>query len=679
PAFDGKKCAGVDSAWDTCVNKTCQSFTDSRAGECAVWDGLQIRYGTHKWQPFQAQEESSQCKQTCQSSYSREVVTIDVHVQDGTPCSYTGNNSNICRDGKCLTVGCDGELNSTKREDMCGVCGGDGSTCKVVEGTLTKRPKSEKEYLAVITLPSGSRNIHVEETSRSDQFFALVDPMYGSFGLGGDAKQSAALQFVYAGAMFEYTRSTGSLNESIVSPGPLKTDVQVMLYANSVMQDASVLFRYSVPQDDFTFEMNKFAWKFKTWSPCSVTCGTGEQTIQHACVDKDSGQETADSSCGFLKAPRQDTVRCTREECGLTSYNYAMSNDFEACDAQCGKEGLQTQKFFCERAEQVSGDYTRVEMEFCAHLPPPSIVRQCRGPPCTGSVTFEWRVSETWSVCPCGENNTQTRNVTCQKVTSTVTSEGKVDTVEEADVMSCEDLPDKPGTSRACSGLPCEPVYRWTVTESYGPCDAACGQTGTQTRELVCLEVNLGERAGQDTHVPQPVPHNLCLDTQKPPEKTRACTGDPCPTPVTYFQWAVSDAWSACPCGEGNTQSRHVTCEKVVSQPEASGGGRTVERADSDSCGHLVERPAGSRPCDGPPCKPIYRWETMKKYGLCNAPCGKTGKQVKRLICKKAVLSKKDGRVTEVTARVHGRFCRKLKRPRAQTRACLGDPCPTTR
>ncbi|GFR60351.1 A disintegrin and metalloproteinase with thrombospondin motifs 3 [Elysia marginata] len=173
PAYDGEKCEGVDSAWETCVNETCESYKDNRDGECAVWDSLQIRYGTHKWEPFESHDAPSMCKQTCQSSYNGEVVTIDVHVSDGTPCTYTGNNSNICLDGRCLSVGCDGKINSTKNEDMCGVCAGDSTTCKVVEGTMARLPNSGTGYLNVVTLPKGSRHIHIEETIRFPKIYDL--------------------------------------------------------------------------------------------------------------------------------------------------------------------------------------------------------------------------------------------------------------------------------------------------------------------------------------------------------------------------------------------------------------------------------------------------------------------------------------------------------------------------
>ncbi|KAK3747376.1 hypothetical protein RRG08_035806 [Elysia crispata] len=677
PAYDGKECAGADNQWETCVNKTCESYNDNRVGECAVWDGLQIRYGTHKWQPFQSDEASSQCKQTCQSSYTREVVTIEVNVDDGTPCSYTGNNSNICQEGECLMVGCDGKINSTKIEDMCGVCGGDGSTCKVVEGTIMKAPKSMSEYIPIVTLPSGSRDIHIEETIRSAQFFALVDPRYGSFVFGGNNKQPATSRFVYAGAMFEYKRDTPSLNESLTSPGPLKADIKVMLYPNRVMQNTSVLFRYSVPQDDFTFEKDKFTWKFKTWSECSVTCGAGKQTIVHKCVEIDSGEETDESHCSILKAPRKDTVRCTRQNCGLIRYNYAMLNDFDECNAQCGKSGTQTQMYYCERAESMTGVYTPVYMEFCAHLEPPKIVRRCQAGPCNGSVHFQWLISETWSDCPCGENNIQTRNITCQKVTIKITSEGKIETVEETDKMDCEKLPEKPPKSRSCNGLPCEPIFRWIITDSYSQCDAACGEIGQQVRELVCEQVTFKTLSGATEEILEQADDQFCSKIQKPEVDIRACDGDPCPTPATHFQWLVSETWSDCPCGNNNTQTRNVTCQIVTTKMVSEGKVKTVEDTDTSECDQLPEKPSTSRPCNGLPCEPVFRWITTDDYSLCDAACGETGQQVRELVCERVTFKKLSGEIKEVLEQTDNQLCSKIQKPEADMKVCVGDPCPT--
>lgn len=60
----------------------------------------------------------------------------NVQVIDGTPCSP--DTSAVCVQGKCIKAGCDGKLNSNRKFNKCGVCGGDNKGCKKVSGMFTK-------------------------------------------------------------------------------------------------------------------------------------------------------------------------------------------------------------------------------------------------------------------------------------------------------------------------------------------------------------------------------------------------------------------------------------------------------------------------------------------------------------------------------------------------------------
>ncbi|KAK7003041.1 A disintegrin and metalloproteinase with thrombospondin motifs 2-like isoform X2, partial [Biomphalaria glabrata] len=102
PEYGGKNCDGESSNFDTCLNPKCDNFEDGRQKYCDNWNNLQIVHRTHEWQAYEGQTDDSLCFQTCKSSYTNSVVKINVVVSDGTPCSYSRNNSNICMEGKCL-------------------------------------------------------------------------------------------------------------------------------------------------------------------------------------------------------------------------------------------------------------------------------------------------------------------------------------------------------------------------------------------------------------------------------------------------------------------------------------------------------------------------------------------------------------------------------------------------
>lgn len=58
-----------------------------------------------------------------------------LQVVDGTPCSP--DSTSVCVQGQCVKAGCDRIIDSKKKFDKCGVCGGNGSTCKKISGSVT--------------------------------------------------------------------------------------------------------------------------------------------------------------------------------------------------------------------------------------------------------------------------------------------------------------------------------------------------------------------------------------------------------------------------------------------------------------------------------------------------------------------------------------------------------------
>lgn len=61
--------------------------------------------------------------------------TRSSQVVDGTPCSP--DSTSVCVQGQCVKAGCDRIIDSKKKFDKCGVCGGNGSTCKKISGSVT--------------------------------------------------------------------------------------------------------------------------------------------------------------------------------------------------------------------------------------------------------------------------------------------------------------------------------------------------------------------------------------------------------------------------------------------------------------------------------------------------------------------------------------------------------------
>lgn len=99
-----------------------------------------------KWVPHVG---ANKCELTCKPETASFYYKWADKVVDGTKCDKLTND--ICVDGVCLPLGCDGKLGSSKffefktfvpnlflasKPDKCGVCNGNGTTCKSHEGVI---------------------------------------------------------------------------------------------------------------------------------------------------------------------------------------------------------------------------------------------------------------------------------------------------------------------------------------------------------------------------------------------------------------------------------------------------------------------------------------------------------------------------------------------------------------
>ncbi|OXB68956.1 hypothetical protein ASZ78_003425 [Callipepla squamata] len=65
-------------------------------------------------------------------------------------------------------IGCDGIIGSAAKEDRCGICSGDGKTCKVVKGDFNHT--KGMGYIEAAVIPAGARRIRVVEDKPAHSF-----------------------------------------------------------------------------------------------------------------------------------------------------------------------------------------------------------------------------------------------------------------------------------------------------------------------------------------------------------------------------------------------------------------------------------------------------------------------------------------------------------------------------
>ncbi|KAJ8302105.1 hypothetical protein KUTeg_021092 [Tegillarca granosa] len=270
-----------------------------------------------------------------------------------------------------------------------------------------------------------------------------------------------------------------------------------------------------------TCHTSRRRWHVPAWSPCSVTCGRGEQQRDVVCIDEE-GNVRPSAECPGRK-PRNHKV-CRTGRCPRW-----RSSHWSKCSVSCGV-GVKTREVFCsiKRDRAITAD-------LCMGQRKPREKMTCTRKKCS---SYTWMKGE-WSECSksCGFG-TKYRDVTC---------------TDRQGVQVSEDLcmgEKQPKLKRRCSEFPCP--YMWH-TSPWTKCNVTCGP-GYQTRIAVCQGVTK-----EGWKIPGEVPYG-CQEEEKPEEK-RSCNYGDC---GARYHWVVGP-WGKCSarCGWGK-ERRLVICVDVI-------------------------------------------------------------------------------------------------------------------
>lgn len=201
PKYGGKDCAGPKTDPRTCNTHPCRSnngkikLVDFRQEQCSRRDNSVVHGNRfHSWlavEPTKLPNNlplDGQCQLFCSTKASLELVDMGLHVEDGTRCSYL-NPYGICAQGHCLDMGCDNVINSGKRYNKCGICGGNRNQCiqivdrsiGVPNNKISKAKTGKKGYYKInsnstrseIFIPKTARNIVIYTTKPSKYTLSL--------------------------------------------------------------------------------------------------------------------------------------------------------------------------------------------------------------------------------------------------------------------------------------------------------------------------------------------------------------------------------------------------------------------------------------------------------------------------------------------------------------------------
>ncbi|XP_065572916.1 ADAMTS-like protein 5 [Artemia franciscana] len=166
----------------------------------------------------------------------------------------------VCVNGRCSRIGCDGKINSGITVDMCGICGGNNSTCTKVAAVVftdvpvsdspvggvvaPKQPPSQYGYNMVVRVPRHAT--HIKVVDNSSNYLAILDGKTKKYVFNGDWVIDWPGNYEAGGTDFKYNRQKDQ-SETVTADGPVEHEVTVMLLQRS--KNPGVYYEYWIPKD----------------------------------------------------------------------------------------------------------------------------------------------------------------------------------------------------------------------------------------------------------------------------------------------------------------------------------------------------------------------------------------------------------------------------------------------
>ncbi|XP_034629105.1 ADAMTS-like protein 1 isoform X4 [Trachemys scripta elegans] len=669
--LSSKSCEGRNIRYRTCSNVDCPPEAgDFRAQQCSAHNDVKYQGQFYEWLPV-SNDPDNPCSLKCQAKGTTLVVELAPKVLDGTRC-YT-ESLDMCISGLCQIVGCDHQLGSTVKEDNCGVCNGDGSTCRLVRGQYKSQLSANKPEDTVVAVPYGSR--HVRLVLKGPDHLHLETKTLQ--GVKGENSLSSTGSFLVDNSSVDFQKFPDK--EILRISGPLSADFTVKVrYAGAA--DSAVQFIFYQPIIH--------RWRETDFFPCSASCGGGYQLTSAECYDLRSSRVVADQYCHYYPEnikPKPKLQECNLDPCPASDgYKQIMPYDlyhplprwestpWTACSSSCGG-GIQSRTVSCVE-EDIQGHISPVEEWKCMYTPKMPIVQPCNIFDCP-----KWLAQE-WSPCTvtCGQG-LRYRVVLCidhrGMHTGGCSPKTKPHIKEECIVPTpCYKPKEK---------LPVEAKLPWYkqaqeleegamvseepsfIPEAWSACSVTCG-VGSQVRPVKCQVLLSFSQSVADLPIdecegPKPASQRACYSG---PCSGEAAESNPEETELIYgglqdfdelYDWEY-EGFTECSesCG-GGVQEAVVTCLNK----------QTREIADETLCVTSRRPPQLLKACNLEPCPP--RWE-IGKWSSCSVTCG-VGLQTRDVFCSHLL-----SRETNETVILADELCHKPKPSLVQ--ACNRFDCP---
>ncbi|XP_039620349.1 A disintegrin and metalloproteinase with thrombospondin motifs 13 [Polypterus senegalus] len=656
PAFGGRKCEGKHLEAKLCNRQPCLTIqVDFMAEQCSQTNTeplfLTARVPSyHKWTPalgFAAGD--AQCKLLCRSEGKNFMMSRGSQFIDGTRCELGSPTLSapvgICVAGECREFGCDGDLDSKQVLDVCGVCGGNGSSCTEVTGDYSEG--RSREYVTFLTIPPNATTVHV--VNNRSLFTHLAVKIKSQYVLAG--KGSISMNRTHPSTLEDHRMdyklylTTGSLpnSEELFIRGPVEDETQIQVFRKydkeyGEITNPNITYSYYLPTIKSTF-----SWVAVT-SACSVTCGGGVQKTSYTCADAGTKEKVAEEKCKGIPQPAVKHQLCNVRPCPPRW----EVGEFGPCTLSCGG-GVRMRPLRCLRKEKELT--VKLPHHKCPRETMPVLTEVCGTAPCPAS----WRAQAQGPCSATCGGGVLPLHIYCARDAG-----AQEEALPDED---CGHLP-QPEAFEGCGTAACPP--RWSVSH-LGNCSAICGP-GVTPQTSICVQ----SVDGSDIEVD----HAMCPPTEKPLEFL-PCVVSVCP--VGWDSWHSSEAvqfkmtkskdpiyldehpvyvWSPVtgPCSEtcgGGLSEIHYVCVEHRSKNPMS----------EKLCEETTRPETRQETCNPEPCPP--QWE-LQAFGPCSASCGQ-GMAMRAAHCVRMTSSAMVSQPESV--------CDGLPKPTEQE-SCQAGPCP---
>ncbi|KAG1669540.1 A disintegrin and metalloproteinase with thrombospondin motifs 6 [Nymphon striatum] len=499
-----------------CNMQPCNDAKNFRDVQCSEYDNKLYNGQFHKWSvaPYNPLRP---CALSCSSNRTSVVVEFASQVHDGTRCRE--GSLGMCISGSCMPVGCDLQLDSTKKIDECGVCGGDGSSCHQSSYHWYETGLSE------CSVSCGGAANRTLLASKNLLSYRLCDKQNTKFVNFGYRIYPTGTHYVGIFYDFRNWRHLPRQTHHYCIIRSKKT--QFKLLAIQGVPELAIYFN----EIEEIFKKCTFIYVYH----CSVSCGSGYRTRSVYCKDADGLQN---QSCDMTQKPAKRQRCVLTHICSPAQHRKLENEDRKASD---NLPRPQQQNSASNKPRFVAGEWGE-----CSSSNTCGWGFRQRQVRCKVYVEFSGEVILSDDDCsdsvkplgkdkcflrPCDDYISNTLDgSTCIFYAYTGVRESITECIRTKDdaVVSptnC-DLSTKPDQLiQTCNNRPCPP--RWNISD-FTPCTKNCGG-GKQFRTVHCIhEVTRGNVLS--------VSNKLC--PQPPPRLERLCGVISCPIKWKTGQWS---------------------------------------------------------------------------------------------------------------------------------------------